>query len=111
MVVNFHEENYFGENMVIVGTGCIHHDHLVDLAEKNFGHVRKTAPNKIMNMEQCNFNNGLLCVRDEEIDVSNVGVFYNAPSWKDPDFYGFLLLQRIFGEFSNDLHGTEVLDV
>lgn len=33
MVVDFHATNYFGENMVIVGTGNIEHQKLVDLCE------------------------------------------------------------------------------
>jgi predicted Zn-dependent peptidase len=33
MVVDFHETNYYGENMVIVGTGDVDHQQLVDLAE------------------------------------------------------------------------------
>jgi hypothetical protein len=38
-------------------------------------------------------------VRDDEMINSNVGVFYDAPSWKHEDFYAFLLLQRMFGSF------------
>jgi len=33
MVTGFYHENYYGENMVIVGTGDIPHDQLVDLVE------------------------------------------------------------------------------
>lgn len=33
MVVDFHANNYYGDNMVIVGTGNINHDQLVDLCE------------------------------------------------------------------------------
>jgi hypothetical protein len=33
----------------------------------------------------------------------SIGVFYDAPSWRDKDFYAFLLLQRIFGIFTEDL--------
>jgi predicted Zn-dependent peptidase len=36
MVVDFHHTNYYGENMVIVGTGEISHDNLVNFAEKYF---------------------------------------------------------------------------
>lgn len=39
-------------------------------------------------------------MRDDEMINSNVGVFYNAPGWKDSDFYSFLLLQRIFGGYN-----------
>ena len=33
MVVDFHQRNYFGENMVVVGAGNINHQQLVDLVE------------------------------------------------------------------------------
>ena len=36
MVVNFRTANYFGENIVIVGTGAVEHQQLVDLCEKYF---------------------------------------------------------------------------
>lgn len=39
MVVDFHATNYFGENMVIVGTGAVEHQQLVDLAEQHFGNM------------------------------------------------------------------------
>ncbi len=50
-------------------------------------------------------------VRDDEMINSNVGVFYDAPSWKHEDFYGFLLLQRIFGSFQSDIHAEHLNDV
>ena len=33
MVVDFHRRNYYGENLVVVGTGAINHQQLVDLVE------------------------------------------------------------------------------
>lgn len=39
MVVDFHATNYHGENMVIVGTGAVEHQQLVDLAEQHFGNM------------------------------------------------------------------------
>lgn len=32
MIVDFHKRMYFGENMIIVATGGISHDQIVDLA-------------------------------------------------------------------------------
>jgi predicted Zn-dependent peptidase len=43
MVVDFHATNYFGENMVIVGTGNVSHQQLVDLAEQHFGTVQRVG--------------------------------------------------------------------
>jgi hypothetical protein len=42
---------------------------------------------------------------------SNVGVFYDAPSWKNEDFYAFLLLQRVFGNFSIERNAEHLSDV
>ena len=42
---------------------------------------------------------------------SNVGVFYDAPSWKHEDFYSFLLMQRIFGSYSIDKNAEHLNDV
>ena len=33
MIVGFHKRMYFGENMIIVGTGNVEHQMLTDLAE------------------------------------------------------------------------------
>ena len=49
-------------------------------------------------------------IRDDEMINSSVGVFYDAPSWKDKDFYGFLLMQRIFGDYSIDKHAEHLND-
>ena len=43
MVVDFHRRNYFGENMIIVGTGNVKHNVLVDLAEEHFGKIPRTV--------------------------------------------------------------------
>ena len=43
MVVDFYLTNYYGENMVIVGTGEVDHEQLVDLAEKHFGSIPRIS--------------------------------------------------------------------
>jgi len=36
MIVDFHRRNYFGDNIVVVGSGAIEHQQLVDLVEQHF---------------------------------------------------------------------------
>ena len=50
-------------------------------------------------------------IRDDEMVNSNVGVFYDAPDWKHPDFYSFHLLQRIFGSYSIERNAEHLNDV
>lgn len=42
---------------------------------------------------------------------SNVGVFYDAPSFKDPDYYAFLLMKHIFGSYRIDKNAEHLNDV
>ncbi len=111
MVVDFHRTNYFGENMVIVGTGKIDHQMLVDLAEQHFSSLARKATRPLIGKEKAVFNPGLLFIRDDEKLNSSIGVFYDAPSWSHKDFYSFLLLQRIFGNYQIDKHAEHLNDV
>ena len=99
MIVEFHHNHYYGENMVIVGTGNVKHDEIVDMAEEKFGKVSKLWPGQRRNTNKPNFNPALLFVKDDDVIESSVGVFYNAADWKNKDYYSFLLLQRMFGPF------------
>lgn len=44
------------------------------------------------NLDKAIFTPGLMMIRDDEMVNSSIGVFYDAPSWKHEDFYGFLML-------------------
>ena len=99
MIVDFHATNYYGENMVIVGTGAVEHQQLVDLAEQHFGNMQRKSERPKQGMAKAVFNPGLLMIRDDEMVNSSIGVFYDAPSWKHEDFYAFMLFQRVFGNY------------
>jgi hypothetical protein len=49
-------------------------------------------------------------IRDDEMYNSNVGVFYDAPSVKDEDYYSFLLLKHMFGNYRIDQHAEHLND-
>jgi len=43
MVVDFHRRNYYGENVVVVGSGNINHQQLVDLVEQHFASMPRNT--------------------------------------------------------------------
>lgn len=49
-------------------------------------------------------------MRDDELYNAAVGVFYDAPSWFHEDYYAFLLLERIVGNYQMDRHGPSHLN-
>jgi predicted Zn-dependent peptidase len=108
---DFHTTNYFGDNIVVVGTGNLNHEEFVNQVSQSFQTLPKSTSSKIKNKERPIYIPALLFVRDDEMVNSNVGVFYDAPSIKDPDYYSFLLLKHMFGDYRIDKHAEHLNDV
>jgi processing peptidase subunit beta len=53
---------------------------------------------------------GLLMIRDDEMYNANIGVFYDAPSVKDEDYYAFLLFKNMFGDYRIDKNAEHLND-
>ena len=91
-VRDFHTTHYFGDNIVVVGAGNINHEEFVSQVSAAFQSLPKQTAGKILGKERPIYIPALLFIRDDEMVNSNVGIFYDAPSIKDPDYYSFLLL-------------------
>merc|ERR1711990_160653 len=91
--------NYFGDNMVIVGTGNIDHERFVADVNQAFGTIGKDTAAMRPNGEKNVYIPGLMFCRDDEMVNSNVVVYYDAPTVHDPDYYGFMLLKDMFGNY------------
>lgn len=108
---NYKAANYFGDNMVVVGTGNINHDEFAAEVNNAFKNVNKTATDKAANSDKCVYVPALLMIRDDEMYNSNIGVFYDAPSIKHKDYYAFLLLKNMFGSYRIDKNAEHLNDV
>lgn len=94
---HYQAANYFGDNLVVVGTGNLNHEEFVNQVNNAFQSVSKTASSTRANGDKAVYVPALLFIRDDEMYNSNIGVFYDAPSVKHEDYYGFLLLKHMFG--------------
>jgi len=110
-VKDFHRNNYFGDNVVLVAVGDVDHQQIVDLAEQHFSSLPKTVSSDKFGQEQAVYNPGLLMIRDDEMFNANTGVFYDAPGIKHPDYYSFMLLEHIFGSYRIDQNAEHLNDV
>lgn len=108
---DYRAANYFGDNIVVVGTGALAHDQFVDAVSQAFHSLPQHGTGERPNAEKCVFTPSLMMVRDDEMYNANVGVFYDAPSIKHPDYYSFLLLKWIIGNFRIDKHVEHLNDV
>lgn len=94
--------NYFGDNLVVVGSGAVDHQAFVDQVNEAFATMGKTATGEKANTDKAVYVPALMFVRDDEMANSNVSVFYDAPSIKHPDYYGFLMLKHMMGNYRID---------
>jgi len=99
---DFHTSNYFGDNITVVATGNVNHEQVVDCVQNHFNSIPKSVSVETKGTEKPIFIPALLMIRDDEMVNSNVGVFYDAPSAKHEDYYSFLLLKHMFGQYRID---------
>lgn len=107
---DFYAANYCGDNVVVVATGDVSHDAIVDAVEKSFSSLQKSSTVSAKNTEKPVYIPALLMIRDDEMVNSNVGVFYDAPGVKHEDYYAFLLMKNMFGNYRIDQHAEHLND-
>lgn len=59
---------------------------------------------EIFNTKRPQYKNKIKLNIDNNMEAGNLGVFYNSPGWKNNDFYGFLLMQRIFANYLSEIN-------
>lgn len=97
--------HYLGPRTVVVGVGPVEHSKVVDLAEKYFGLLPTKTEVEILGENEPKFYGSQMQVKEENIPLAHMGLFYPAPSWKHVDYFAFLVLQRLFGEFDPSKEG------
>jgi len=108
---DYQSANFFGDNVVVVATGDVSHEQIVDAVESAFASLPKSAAAPKANSEKPIYIPALLMIRDDEMINSNVGIFYDAPGVKHEDYYSFLLLKNMFGSYRLDQHAEHLNDV
>ena len=113
MILNFHDSMYDPKHMVLVGTGGLDHTELCYLADKYFTHTKNYVDSsaKTENPENPKFHSGSVFVRDDLIEEVNSGIFFPAPKWREEDYFPFLLIERIMGQYREDVEGEFMGDI
>jgi processing peptidase subunit beta len=97
------KQNYTADRMVLVGSGGVPHEKLVELGEKYFsklpsstfgpssaGAVHKTKPD---------FIGSDVRMRDDTIHTANIAIAVEGVSWNDDDYFTALVTQAIVGNW------------
>lgn len=97
----FIETHYLADRIVVMGVGNIQHDQLINMANTFIGNVPKSSEYLPDGEHSAVYTPSLVTTLDEKAELSHFAMFMPAPSWNDPDYWAFLLLQRIIGDYSS----------
>ncbi|QEU61054.1 Mas1 [Kluyveromyces lactis] len=102
----FIEKHYTGDRMVLVGTGAVDHDKLVEYAGKYFGHVRKSeapiplgSPRGPLPV----FHGNELKIQEDTLPTTHIALAIEGVSWSAPDYFTALCTQAIIGNWDRAL--------
>jgi len=100
-IKEFLARNYVASNFVVSAAGNVAHDEVTALVSSAFGKVSQ-GPCERVNAEKPYFTPSTMYMRDDEMTNVNIGVFFSAPTYKDPEFFAMHLIQELLGNYRAD---------
>ena len=107
--------NYTADRMVLVGSGGVPHEQLVELAEKYFNQIPTTPPStKLAELSQQqkirpDFIGSEVRIRDDTLPTANIAIAVEGVSWSDPDYFTALVTQAIVGNWDRAMGASPYL--
>ena len=101
--------------MVLVGSGGVPHQQLVELAEKYFSKLPNAPPTSMQAMiaaaqkEKPDFVGSEVRIRDDTMPTANIAIAVEGVSWKDPDYFTALVTQAIVGNWDKAMGSSPYL--
>jgi mitochondrial-processing peptidase subunit beta len=114
-LVNYIKQNYTADRMVLVGSGGIPHEQLVQLAEKHFSNLptqpTTSTPSAIAaaKKHKPDFIGSEVRIRDDTIPTANIAIAVEGVSWKDDDYFTALVTQAIVGNWDRAMGNSPYL--
>ena len=114
-LVSYIKQNYTADRMVLVGSGGVPHQQLVDLAEKYFASLPTQAPASstsalgTLNKKKPDFVGSEVRVRDDTIPTANIAIAVEGVSWNDDDYFPALVTQAIVGNWDRAMGNAPYL--
>ncbi|KAF9523911.1 Metalloenzyme, LuxS/M16 peptidase-like protein [Crepidotus variabilis] len=103
--------NYTADRMVLVGTGGVSHNELVDLAKKHFGSLPVSSnpiPLGRLAHPKTTFVGSEVRIRDDDMPTANIAIAVEGVGWSSPDYFPMMVMQSIFGNWDRSLGSSSL---
>jgi len=109
-LVSYIKKHYTAPRMVLAAAGAVEHDQLVKLAEKHFSGLSPEVNVDYTNRDNMfDFTGSMVQARDTTIPLVHTAVAAKSVGWSDPNYFTFLVLQQIVGNWDRSLGGAKNL--
>lgn len=114
-LVGYIKQNYLADRMVLVGSGGVPHQQLVELAEKHFSNLPREPPTSsaiasaAAQKQRPDFVGSEVRIRDDTIPTANIAIAVEGVSWKDDDYFTALVTQAIVGNWDRAMGNSPYL--
>jgi processing peptidase subunit beta len=114
-LTDYIKTNYTADRMVLVGSGGVPHNQLVDLAEKYFSNMphqssSSQAHAQVRGLEsRPDFVGSEVRIRDDTMPTANIAIAAEGVSWKDDDYFTALVTQAIVGNWDRAMGNSPYL--
>ena len=98
-IVNYINDNYTADRMVLVASGPVDHAELVKLASEQFGQMKRSSGQRIVQEKPYFLGSEFVYRNDEMGPTAHIAVGFEGVSWRSPDCITFMLMQQILGGF------------
>jgi len=105
-LASYIQTNYTADRMVLVGTGGVSHNELVELAKKHFSALPVSAnpiPLGRLSHPKTTFVGSEVRIRDDSIPTANIAIAVEGVGWSSPDYFPMMVMQSIFGNWDRSL--------
>ncbi len=105
-LASYIQTNYTADRMVLVGTGGVSHNELVELAKKHFSALPVSAipiPLGRLSHPKTAFVGSEVRIRDDTIPTANIAIAVEGVGWSSPDYFPMMVMQSIFGNWDRSL--------
>jgi processing peptidase subunit beta len=101
-LTNYIKNNYTADRMVLVNTGGVPHEQVVELAEKHFSGLPNKGPENhasLLSKQKADFVGSDVRVRDDTMNTANIAIAVEGVSWNSDDYFTALVAQAIVGNY------------
>jgi len=106
-LVDYIKTHYTAPRMVLVGSGAVNHDELVQLAEKHFGGL-SSANNAPARTKRVPYTGSEIRVRSDDMELAHVAIGFESVGWSHPHYFTYLIVQALLGSYDHH-HGAASL--